>query len=417
MRLAGSNHSFFMQPAMRTDVARNRYAESLLASDFTHLLMLDCDHDHPVDLVQRLSRRVEEDPSREIIGALCFRRSPPYDPLAIRETADGRWLPIDGQDVGVVPCDVVGTGAILIARTVFERLARPWFYYDYQGAAMDLWPGEDTSFCIKAREAGIQAWVDTSTVSPHLGEVAVEREIFLGHVQSVGGGTERALGDRVELDLLRAEVPWLFKCRRILCVGTEPRHVAALGTSGAVVDVREPHRLLDGRWDAALWCLDRGEARLEDPFGTLSALESVADRVVLLAPLVEDAPGTVCPSALEPLGYEGVTAGEPGDPTSHLVAWKTRGEASNHDLDPQRSAPVHARGLRPVVASDPGEDLRAPAGHPAPDPVPGPADPLYRVHRHVDLHGPGASPAVVDADQRRATGADAGGPAASHGVE
>ena len=40
----------------RTDLARNKAAAMLLDSDFTHLIMLDVDHKHPPDIVQRLSQ-------------------------------------------------------------------------------------------------------------------------------------------------------------------------------------------------------------------------------------------------------------------------------------------------------------------------------------------------------------------------
>ena len=38
----------------RTDLVRNKMAEHLLKSNFSHLIMLDIDHVHPMDIVQRL---------------------------------------------------------------------------------------------------------------------------------------------------------------------------------------------------------------------------------------------------------------------------------------------------------------------------------------------------------------------------
>lgn len=246
------------------------------------------------------------------MGALCFRRTAPFDPLAVRAVPKGPWAPVSGRDEGLLACDVVGTGANLIARTVFERLPRPWFHYGYEGASRDTWPGEDTSFCRKARAAGIQVWVDTSVVSPHLGEVAVDRETGLGrgaergHPAGVGGTP-------AELDLLRSQVPWLFRCRRVLVAGTATRHGEVLRSMGAVVSVWGEGGHPGTRWEAALWCLDPGLSA-GDPTRTLSELESLAHQVVVLAPLS----GPVSEADLEERGYEGVLVGAVGDPGSRL---------------------------------------------------------------------------------------------------
>ena len=57
-----------------THVVRNRAGEALLMSDFTHILMLDADHLHQVDIVQRMARRVIQDPTRQVVAGLYFNR-------------------------------------------------------------------------------------------------------------------------------------------------------------------------------------------------------------------------------------------------------------------------------------------------------------------------------------------------------
>src|SRR5512139_1698249 len=52
----------FHRPYHRTDYLREKYAEELLRSDFTHILMLDSDQKHPATVVQKLARNVIDDP-------------------------------------------------------------------------------------------------------------------------------------------------------------------------------------------------------------------------------------------------------------------------------------------------------------------------------------------------------------------
>ena len=69
---------------------------------------------------------------------------------------------------GLEECLVCGFGFILIKRGVFECIPRPWF--PCQRMTMlgrDCMPGEDIAFCLKAREAGFQVWVDRGVFLPH----------------------------------------------------------------------------------------------------------------------------------------------------------------------------------------------------------------------------------------------------------
>ena len=66
----------------RTDSARNTAARLFLKHSTGPddvLVMLDGDHVHPARIVPELCLRVDSD--HEVVGALYFRRSPPYDPV------------------------------------------------------------------------------------------------------------------------------------------------------------------------------------------------------------------------------------------------------------------------------------------------------------------------------------------------
>jgi len=164
----------------RNDIARNRYARRFLETDFTHLVMLDSDHVHPHDIVQRLCRWFHQFEEPKIISGLNFRRGKPYDPVITIEGPDGSlYRPIEWED-GLQRVDLMGTGSIAIAREVFESMDPPWFGYDYVERAVerDRWPGTDIYFCKRAKEAGYELFVDTTTTSPHITDMFVDESTF-----------------------------------------------------------------------------------------------------------------------------------------------------------------------------------------------------------------------------------------------
>lgn len=170
VQIAAQGPVILNMPYMRTDLARNRASIELLKTDFTHLLMLDIDHVHPTDIIQRLARWVLKDPKKyQVVGGLNFRRSEPYDPCAYRIGDDGSMYTIAWEkDDEIMEVDRLGTGSILIAREVFETIPPPWFWNDYSQAWRDAWPGEDIGFNKKCVENGIKMWVDLTVTSPHI---------------------------------------------------------------------------------------------------------------------------------------------------------------------------------------------------------------------------------------------------------
>ena len=192
MAIAGRGWPIVAQPYNRTDIARNAFASYLLDHpEFSHLVMLDLDHRHPTDIVERLARWCENAPHViQMVGGLSFRRREPYDPLMwVRQ--DGHYYVPGEWDPGLAEGDMIGFGAVMIARSVFEALAPPWFTYDYSRAAEGTWPTEDIGFCQRVRQAGVSIWCDTSTVSPHHIDGWVDESTFRSYlVTQVEGATD-----------------------------------------------------------------------------------------------------------------------------------------------------------------------------------------------------------------------------------
>ena len=180
MAIAQGGIDFFALNYNRTDVARNKAGEALLDSQFTHLLMLDSDHPHPIDIVQRLARRVLEDPERLVVGAMSFRRGEPYDPLAWKVVGKSYYTVHDWEPDSIFEVDMLATPAMLIHRSVFEKVSKPWFFYDYSMVDQPefSWPTEDVGFCKKVRAAGIKIYCDTSIITPHMRAVKVDEKTY-----------------------------------------------------------------------------------------------------------------------------------------------------------------------------------------------------------------------------------------------
>lgn len=153
----------------RTDWQRNALAQRFMAVSSNPedtLVMLDNDHAHPADVIERL---VEV--NKPVVGALAFKRGKPYEPCAFMYGEDGFWHSPVTWDAGVVyEVDGLGHAAIAIQRQAFLQLEAaghkyPWWKYEY-GENGDM-PSEDMYFMRICREAGIKHHLHTGVVCPH----------------------------------------------------------------------------------------------------------------------------------------------------------------------------------------------------------------------------------------------------------
>lgn len=163
----------------RVDDARNSAAKLFLShskSEDDVLVMLDNDHTHPAHIVPHLASKV--DAEHEVVGALMFRRSLPHDPCFYKLGEDNRVVDVPTTfDGSLVRCDIVGTGAIAIRRSVFTKLDMngfrwPYFRFVYNEGE-DIQRSEDWNFGLECRKAGIPHWCDTSIMSPHIGQFLI----------------------------------------------------------------------------------------------------------------------------------------------------------------------------------------------------------------------------------------------------
>lgn len=184
---------YFQAEGHRVDRNRDRIALEFMNQESKPpwLLMLDSDMEHPDDIGIRLTAW-----EKPIIGGLYFHRGDTHDPFVFRkdeieyggdlfDRERQQWLPMrdevydflqennipkrdgslvigDPAQVGLIECDAVATGAMLIHRSVFETMEPPWFEYRTGGHS------EDLIFCDRAKfDHGIPIHCDMSTISGH----------------------------------------------------------------------------------------------------------------------------------------------------------------------------------------------------------------------------------------------------------
>lgn len=168
-------------PYQRVDVARNNIVNIFMQdshSDDDTLVMLDADHAHPADIVERL---VAHDVG--IVGALAFTRGAPFRPCFFYFVDGGFRTAMQWDVKGLMPCDAVGTGAIAIKRVVFRELLEkgygPHYFQCIYPETIDIpTPSEDMYFAAACYHAGIKQHVDTSLVTPHLMAAGIDETYF-----------------------------------------------------------------------------------------------------------------------------------------------------------------------------------------------------------------------------------------------
>jgi len=186
-------------PVQGGDIAEKREYQSAYAVEkgLTDVLFLDYDMVFPPNVLVDMFE-VRKKYGADIVGGLCYRGYPPYEPLAFSK--DGRpLLPFRDFKFGDV-LDVGSTGAacLLVKTDVFVALERPWFRFetleretiDSEGkkTVRVQKRGEDTYFTRRAFEAGFKIAIMTNYDIGHLREFSVDRHfwIYFGILNKVG---------------------------------------------------------------------------------------------------------------------------------------------------------------------------------------------------------------------------------------
>ena len=137
---------------------RNKLVETALENKADYLLFVDADMRFPQDTLKILMAH-----DKDIIGVNATTRSEPVKPTAknfiVNEDQSVDWLPIySNARSGIEKADGIGCGVMLVKTKVFKEMEEPYFYFEQLGNNKIL--GEDIYFCIKAKDAGFDTWLD-----------------------------------------------------------------------------------------------------------------------------------------------------------------------------------------------------------------------------------------------------------------
>ena len=143
---------------------RELMRKKALEKGYDYLLCVDQDIIIPNDTLKKLLKH-----KKEIASALCFTRMKKGEwirtiPAAFVQAGDipgvVTYLPInEALKDQFIEVTAVGFGCILLSRSVLGKIP---LTYDTQAKC-----GEDILFCIRAREAGLNIYVDTSVKCKH----------------------------------------------------------------------------------------------------------------------------------------------------------------------------------------------------------------------------------------------------------
>lgn len=186
--------------------ARNKAVGHLLESDVPWLLWLDTDMGFQPDILEQLLAAA--DPvDRPIVGALCFaQRELEMDGMGGYHTIPTPtifdWAPIgdlEGYEIrydypanALIRCSGTGSAAILVHRSVYERIGEkygPEWYHRVPARNGSM--GEDLSFCMRASALDIPVHVHTGVRTTHAKTVWLGEGDFLEQA-SVPPATEEA---------------------------------------------------------------------------------------------------------------------------------------------------------------------------------------------------------------------------------
>lgn len=147
------------------DNARNQIVEEFLKSNYTHLFFVDSDTIPPVDALDRLLA-MDKDIATAITPIVEMdEKGEPWRKWNVVDQTDTNVQP----NTGIIEAKGAGSSCILIKRSVFERLDKPYYSFitatSSQGNEKQV--SEDIHFIVKALNKGIKTYADTSIIAKH----------------------------------------------------------------------------------------------------------------------------------------------------------------------------------------------------------------------------------------------------------
>jgi hypothetical protein len=186
-----STHQIKVQPFISASgsllvAERNRIVQAFWESDCTHILCIDSDLGWPAQAVLAMLESEKEFvagvyPARGVKNTFLFREE---------KSATGTFI----VDRHLIKMQYIPAGFMLLTRSAIQKMRdfHPDLYFEPKDKSVDnpsagycffnteVWDGEfwgeDFVFCRKAREAGVEIWVDPLIQFDHAGTVGMLAE-------------------------------------------------------------------------------------------------------------------------------------------------------------------------------------------------------------------------------------------------
>lgn len=131
-------------------------AKSALREGADWLVWFDSDMRFPVDTIERLIAH-----NKPIVAAGYPTRKPPaIEPTQYLDHETYKRAYVEKDDTGLKQIASTGFGCIVVHRSVFEAMERPWFHIPWDEKEQRFDCGEDIWFCRQATKSGFKIYMD-----------------------------------------------------------------------------------------------------------------------------------------------------------------------------------------------------------------------------------------------------------------
>ena len=144
----------------------NKLVELAKEKKASHIFFVEHDNVFPPDTLGRL---LEQD--KDVIAAPYSGRSLPRQPLVYQRGADGELFMMNYDIWPDKPfkCYGVSTGCTLVKMSVFDKIQKPYFFFEYDKDGKMLM-SQDIYFCKKVNEAGMEVFCHPGIEVGHIGD-------------------------------------------------------------------------------------------------------------------------------------------------------------------------------------------------------------------------------------------------------
>lgn len=154
--------------------SRNQLLDTAKQQGVDRLLWFDSDMDVPWNAMHLLSEDLDN--GYEIVSGLYFKRKEPYTPTIFSDCDvvkldNGQLLPlheayVDYPKDQIFEVAAFGFGCVMMTMDAAKRVTGEFGLMPFMPTAGF---GEDLSFCMRARKAGIKLWCDSRVKCGHIG--------------------------------------------------------------------------------------------------------------------------------------------------------------------------------------------------------------------------------------------------------